>query len=78
MIYLQHIAQKVSKYGVISSPYFPLFGLNTEIYFVNLRIQSQYREIRARNNSVFGHFSRSDMVNINVKIYVNDNAYNLF
>ena len=78
MIYLQHIARKVSKYGVISSPYFPLFGLNTEIYFVNLRIQSQYREIRARNNSVFGHFSRSDMVNINVKIYVNDNAYNLF
>ena len=78
MIYLQHIARKVSKYGVISSPYFPLFGLNTEIYFVNLRIQSQYREIRARNNSVFGHFSRCDMVNINVKIYVNDNAYNLF
>ena len=28
--------------------------------FVNLRIQSEYRKIRARNNSVFGHFSRSD------------------
>ena len=26
---------------------------------VNLRIQSEYRKIRARNNSVFGHFLRS-------------------
>ena len=24
----------MSKYGVISSPYFPVFGLNTEIYRV--------------------------------------------
>ena len=35
---------KVSKYGVISGPYFPAFGLNTEIYGVNLRIQSEYRK----------------------------------
>ena len=27
--------------------------------FVNLRFQSEYRKIRTRNNSVFGHFSRS-------------------
>ena len=26
-------AWKVSKYGVISVPYFPVFGLNTEIYW---------------------------------------------
>ena len=26
-------------YGVISGPYFPVFGLNTVIYGVNLRIQ---------------------------------------
>ena len=31
---------KVSKYGVFSDPYFPVFGLNTEIYGVNLHIQS--------------------------------------
>ena len=31
-------AWKVSKYGAISGPYFPVFGLNTEIYSVNLRI----------------------------------------
>ena len=29
------------------------------IYSVNLRIQSEYRKMRTRTNSVFGHFSRS-------------------
>ena len=51
----------MSKYGVISGPYFPVFGLNTEIYGVNICIQSEYRKMRTRNNSVFGHFSRSDI-----------------
>ena len=32
---------------------------NPEIYFVNLRIQSECGKIRTRNNSVFGHFSHS-------------------
>ena len=49
----------MSKYGVFSGPYFPVFGLNTEIYGVNICIQSEYRKIRTRKNSVFGHFSRS-------------------
>ena len=53
-------AWKVSKYGVISDPYFSAFGLNTEMNgAVNLRIQSEFKKIRTRNNSVFGHFSRS-------------------
>ena len=52
----------MSKYGVISGPYFPVFGLNTEFYSVNLRIQSEYRKIQTRNNPLFGHFSRSDIV----------------
>ena len=30
------------------------------IYSVNLHIQSEYRKIRTRNNSVFGQFSRSE------------------
>ena len=38
---------------------FPVFGLNTEIYEVNLRIQLEYRKKRTRKISVFGHFSRS-------------------
>ena len=50
---------KVSKYGVFSGPYFPAFGLNTEIYGVNFCIQSEYRKIRTRINSVCGHFWRS-------------------
>ena len=49
----------VSKYGVFSCPYFPAFELNTERYFVSLRIQSECGKIRTRKNSVFGHFSRS-------------------
>ena len=48
---------KSAKYGAFSGPHFPVFGLNTDIYFVNLRIQSKYRKIRTRKNSVFGHFS---------------------
>ena len=50
-------AWKVSKCGVFSGPYFRIFWLNTEIYSVNLRIQSEYRKIRTRNNPVLGHFS---------------------
>ena len=53
-------AWKVSKYGVTSGPYFPVFGLNTETDEVNLRIQSEHRKMQNRNNSVFAHFSRSD------------------
>ena len=53
-------AWKVSKYGVFSGLHFPVFRLNTEIYRLNLRIQSEHRKIRARKNSVFGHFSPSD------------------
>ena len=55
-------AWKVSKFGVFSGPYFPVFGLNAEIYFVNLRIQSKYGKIRTRKNSVFEHVSRSDFL----------------
>ena len=50
----------MSKYGVISGPYFPVFGLNTERYGVSLRIQFEYRKTQIRNNSVFGHFLRSN------------------
>ena len=50
----------MSKYGVLFGPYFPVFGLNTKIYGVNLCIQSEYRKIQTRKNSVFGHFSRSE------------------
>ena len=53
-------ALKVSRYGVFSRPNFIVFGL-TEIYSVNLRNQSEHKKIWTRKNSVFGHFSRSEM-----------------
>ena len=31
---MDSLREKCPKYGVISSPYFPVFGLITEIYFV--------------------------------------------
>ena len=34
----------VSKYGVFSGSFFPVFELNTEIYSVNLRLQSNTRK----------------------------------
>ena len=49
----------MSKYGVSSGSYFPIFGLNTEIHRVNPRIQSKYEKIRTRKNYVFGHFLHS-------------------
>ena len=52
-------AWKVSKYRVFCGSYFSVFGLNTVIYSVNLRIQSGYWKIRTRKNSIFRHFSRS-------------------
>ena len=33
-------------------------------------IQSEYREIRTRNNSVFGHFSRSAVIVEYIRLYV--------
>ena len=44
---------KMSKYGAFCGSHFPVF------YSVNLRIQSEHRKIRTRENSVFGHVSRS-------------------
>ena len=57
---LSFTAWKASKYGVFSGPYSLVFELNTEFYSVNLCIQSEYRKIRTRKNSVFWYFSRSD------------------
>ena len=64
-------AWKVSRYRGFSDLYFPVFGLNTEIKGVNLRIQSECRKIRTRNNSVFRHFSHSVS-------YIHVNTWNPF
>ena len=66
--YTSSSLREVSKYGIISGPYFPSFELNTERHLVSLRIQSECGKIRTRNYSVFGHFSRS-YINLNLKYY---------
>ena len=43
-LHVEKITGQVSKYGVFSGPYFPVFGLNTEIYGVNLHIKSDTEE----------------------------------
>ena len=43
----------MSKCRAFFGPYFPLFGLKTEIYGVNLRIKSEYRKIRTRKTPYF-------------------------
>ena len=48
-----YIVWKMYKYGVFSGPYFPAFRLNTKIYYIHY----EYRKIRIRKNSIFGHFS---------------------
>ena len=40
---------QVPKYRFLPGPYFPVFGVNTEIYGVNLRIQTEYGKVRTRN-----------------------------
>ena len=42
----------MTKYGVFSGPYFPVFRPNTEIHGMNT----------GQKNSVFGHFSRREIV----------------
>ena len=54
------LREKCPKYGDFSGPYFLAFGLNTERYFVCLRIQSECGKIRTRKNSIFGQISNSD------------------
>ena len=58
---LETTSWKVSEYGVLSGPYFPVFRLNTEIYGINRRIQSKFGKIRTRKNSVVGLFSYSEL-----------------
>ena len=49
---------------------FPIFGLNTEICGVNLRIQFEYKKMRTRNNSVFRHFLPSAIILWSFEIFL--------
>ena len=70
---------------IFSGPFFPEFALNTEIFSVNLPIQSEYRKTRARKNSLFGHFSCSEfheqikiIMGVALKTVQNQGSHNWF
>ena len=55
-------AWKLSGSGVLSGPYFPTFGLNTDIYKVeDFHVQSECKKIQTKKNPGSGtfHFSRA-------------------
>ena len=52
------IPWKVSKYGVFSGPYFPVFGLNTEIYGVNLRISRMQENTNQKKLHIWTLFTQ--------------------
>ena len=54
-----YTAWNESKYGDFSGLHFPVFGLNKEIYSINLHIQSEYMKTRSRKSYVFEHFKRN-------------------
>ena len=49
--------------------YFPVFGLNREIYSVNLCIQFKYGKIWTRTNLVFVHFSHTEYDGANNDVF---------
>ena len=56
--WILYTAYKVSKYGLflVRNLLYSDWIRRFNPYSINLRIQSEYRKIRTRNNSVFGHF----------------------
>ena len=56
-----HCYVTVSEYDVFSTPYFPVFGLNTVICRANFRSLSKYRKLRSRKKSIFRIFSCSEL-----------------
>ena len=60
----------VSKYGFFSGLYFPVFGLDTENYRVNLSIHKEYERKRTRKNSLSGQISQSVLLS-NSRLFCN-------
>ena len=52
---LFYLARKMSEYGVFSGPYFPVVGLNKDIFKSPYIVQVQ-ENLDKKKKSVFGHF----------------------
>ena len=57
IIFLWTALRKNVQFRSFSGPHFPAFGLNTEIYSVNFRIQSEYGKKMYQKNFEYRHFS---------------------
>ena len=66
--------RKVSKYGVIPGPYFPVFGVTTEIYGVNLRIRYGCRKIWIKITPYLDTF-RAVYGSGRVEFFLNDTSW---
>ena len=61
----------MSKYRIFSGPYFSVFGLNTRIYLVDMRIKSKYEKYGPEKNYGYRNFSLSDSWQVHVQSCVN-------
>ena len=64
--FVANTAWKVSKYGVIYGPYLPVFGLNTEIYFV---FSPNTGKTRTEITPYLDTFSRSEIFHHQISSY---------
>ena len=71
-----HCVERV-QISSFSSPYFPLFSVFSVSLFAFSCIQSKYRKIRSRKNSIIGHFSCSDQVKKSSKIEQNQKTFSI-
>ena len=55
--------QNCVKSGQIPSFFWSVFSRTRSEYSLNFRVQREYGKIRTRKNSLFGHFSRSGILN---------------
>ena len=65
----------VSKYRVLSSPYFPAFRLNMKRYFVSLRIQSEDGKIRTRKTPYLDTFHAVNPIEKSLNLQLNSYYY---
>ena len=64
---LRITAKNVLKYKLLFGPYFAVFVMNTQIYSVNLRVQSEYGKIWTRKNPYSGTFYRGKISSLSSK-----------
>ena len=66
------------KFGDFSGPNFIAFGLNTEIYRINLQMQFKYGKMRARKNyTLFTEWNKISVFSMNTGRYILEKISNM-